>query len=147
MVDSNPNELERDEAALITGFTGQQFTVGPKLRVEPKPWLGAYVTAQGLAFRGTSRLDDRPEKDENRNQLKAAAWAPGFITAAGVEVNPQLSALPVQLSSFLEMGYNWTGALKLTDENIAANGTNEPASMGELTFRGYYVQAGVGIKF
>mgnify|MGYP003335200688 CR=1 FL=1 len=89
----------------------------------------------------------RPSPPAARRKPAAAAWAPGFITAAGVEVNPQLSALPVQLSSFLEMGYNWTGALKLTDENIAANGTNEPASMGELTFRGYYVQAGVGIKF
>jgi len=64
-----------------------------------------------------------------------------------VQLNPQIRRSPVQLSSFLEMGYNWTAALKLTDENIGEHGTNEPASMGELTFRGYYLQAGVGIKF
>ena len=147
MVGSNPSELERDEAALITSFTGQQVTLGPKFQIDPKPWLGTYVTAQGLMFMGTSRLDDDPSTDENRNQLKSFGWAPGFVTAVGFEVNPQISRSPVQFSSFLEMGYNWTAGLELTDKNIDKYGTNEPASMGELSFRGYYMQAGVGIKF
>jgi hypothetical protein len=147
MVGSNPTEIERDEAALITSFTGQQVTFGPKLQIDPKPWLGTYVTAQGLMFMGSSRLDDDPTTDENPNQLKSFGWAPGFVAAAGIEVNPQIKASPVQLSSFLEMGYNWTAAFELSDENIDKYGTNEPASMGELSFRGYYMQAGIGIKF
>jgi len=147
LVESNNDELDRDDAALITGFTGQQVTLGPKFQIDPKPWLGTYITTQGLLFMGTSRLDDDPTTDDNRNQLKAFDWAPGFVAAAGVQLNPQIRRSPVQLSSFLEMGYNWTAALKLTDENIGEHGTNEPASMGELTFRGYYLQAGVGIKF
>jgi len=147
LVESSNEALDRDDAALIAGFTGQQVTFGPKVQLDHTPSFGTYLTAQGLAFMGTSRLDDDPTSDENRNQLKSFGWAPGFVTAVGVAYHPKVDRIPFQPSTFLEMGYNWTAQLELTDENVTQHGTNEPASLGELSFRGFYVQAGLGFQF
>jgi hypothetical protein len=37
--------------------------------------------------------------------------------------------------------------MSFTDRNIRENGTNAPADMGDLAFRGLYVQTGLGIRF
>jgi hypothetical protein len=136
---------ERDEAALVAAFTGQQITLGPKLRVDLKRNLSPYVVGQGLAFIGTSRLDDAPYTDGNPNELQARSWAPGFVAAGGLEYSPRIG--PVRLSTFFELGYNWTAQMGFTDRNIRENGTNAPADMGDLAFRGLYVQTGLGIRF
>ena len=136
----------RDEAALVAAFTGQQITVGPKLRHDfGKRAFSAYAVGQGLAFVGTTRLDDAPSEEGNINELQSRSWAPGFVAATGLEFSPTMGR--VQLSSFFEVGYNWTAQMSFEDDNVRQNGTNAPASMGDLAFRGAYVQVGVGMRF
>ncbi|HCH65124.1 MAG TPA: hypothetical protein DFR83_20135 [Deltaproteobacteria bacterium] len=137
---------EREEAALVAAFTGQQFTVGPKLQLDlGKSAFSTYVVGQGLAFVGTSRLDDAPDEDDNLNQLKARSWAPGFIAAGGLEYSPRVG--PIQLSTFVELGYNWTAQMGFEDDSVRESGTNAPADMGDLAFRGFYMQMGLGVRF
>ena len=136
---------ERDDAALVAAFTGQQVTVGPKLRVDLGRGFSPYVVGQGLAFIGTSRLDDAPGVDGNPNELRARSWAPGFVAAGGLEYSPSIG--PVQLSTFFELGYNWTAQMSFEDANVRENGTNAPAVMGDMAFRGLYVQTGIGVRF
>ena len=145
MVESDRDTPESLEAALVAAFTGQQITLGPKLRMDRRGVFSPYVVAQGMAFIGTSRLDDAPSTEDNVNELRMRGWAPGFVAAGGVEAAPTLG--PVYLTRFLEMGYNWTAQLELRDEAVRENGTNEPALMGDLAFRGFYVQLGLGLRF
>ncbi len=136
---------ERDEAALVATFTGQQITLGPKVRVDLGRGFSPYVVGQGLAFIGTSRLDDDPGVEGNLNELRNRSWAPGFVAAGGVEYSPSIGA--VRLSTFFELGYNWTAQLGFEDESVRERGTNAPADMGDLAFRGVYVQTGIGVRF
>jgi hypothetical protein len=145
LVENSASNLDREEAALVAGFAGQQITIGPKVHYAVKSAISVYAVGQALAFVGTSRLDDDPGADDNINQLTMRGWAPGFVAAGGVELMPKVG--PLKTSTFLEMGYNWTAQLDYSDEAIRENGTNEPAAMGDLAFRGYYVQFGVGVRF
>jgi len=141
----NNGDPDREEAALVAAFIGQQVTFGPKVRFTRSHALSPYLAAKGLAFFGTSRLDDAPEVEDNANELKARGWAPGFVAAGGVEFAPNVGAFTP--TAFMEMGYNWTAQLELRDENIAEHGTNEPALMGDMAFRGFYIQLGMGLRF
>jgi hypothetical protein len=145
LVNSGKDPSDTEEAALVASFAGQQITLGPKLRHDFGPAFSVYAVGQGLAFVGTTRIDDDPTADDNPSELTMRAWAPGFVAAGGVEFAPKIGSVP--LSTFLEMGYNWTAQMDFNDPNIRENGTNEPASMGDLAFRGFYVQLGVGVRF
>ncbi len=145
LVESDQADVEREDAAMVAAFTAQQLTFGPKVRLDLGRALSPYLVGQGLVFIGTSRLDDDPTREGNLNELKARSWAPGFVAAGGMEFSPRVG--PVHFSSFLEMGYNWTAQMNFTDENIREHGTNEPADMGDMAFRGFYVQLGLGVRF
>ena len=145
LVDSDQDETDREDAALIAAFSGQQITFGPKVRVDATRSLSLYAVGQGLAFIGTSRLDDDPTTEDNLNQITMRSWAPGFVAAGGAEFAPKVG--PVNLSTFLELGYNWTAQMAFEDASVREDGTNEPASMGDMAFRGFYLQWGVGVRF
>jgi len=145
MVDNASDTAEHP--TLTASFTGQQVTLGPKFQANPLPWLGTYGTARGLLFFGTTHLDDDPTTDDNPNQLTARARAPGFVAAAGIQVNPVLEQRSVRPSGFFEAGYGWTRPLAFVDDTIQEHSSSAPASMGSLTFRGAYIQAGVGLRF
>lgn len=137
-----------DDPTLMAGFLGQQVTIGPKVMLfkQPDRLVNGYFTAQGLAYFGTLRLDDDFTREDNPNQYVYRGWAPGFVTALGAEAQV-LPRRRVRPTAFLEMGYSLTGQMAFSDENVRDQGRPEPVPLGDLQFRGFYLQSGIGVRF
>lgn len=125
---------EWDAASVSLALTSNTWTVGPKYGVEVFPWLYPYATVQGALLWGTTKLDDDVEDDENMNELRASGLAPGALGALGLEFRALRVDRPVRPAVFAEFGYGWMAPLQQGD-------------LGELTFRGFYANWGLGARF
>ncbi len=146
-VEGADSESTYERPTFVAAFSAQQITLGPKYAYTLTNMLTPYAVAQGLAFVGTSRLDDNADDPENLNQIKGRGTAFGFVTALGAELTTPKDLGGLRPALFLEVGYNWTSELLLVDEAVGQNGTSEPAPLGDLHFRGAFVQSGIGVRF
>ena len=131
-----------------TSMTHHRASLGVKAGLPLKPWLSPYVTAQGVAWFAAARFDDDSGQDESFNELTFRGFAPGGVAALGVQITPVALGSRMALSTHVEAGYGITGNLRFRDDagrDAAAAGA--PIGIGDLDFRGFVINAGVGLSF
>lgn len=115
-------------------LTTNRFSVGPKARVEVFPWFVPYATVQASLLVGSLRLDDDLESDDNLNQIRSNALAPGAVGALGLELIARRSDRMIRPALGFEAGYGWMASLNL-----------DP--VGDMAFRGFYGSWTLGARF
>lgn len=123
-----------EEQDLRMALYTNRFSLGPKLDIQPLTWLHPYATAQATVLWGALKMDDDLQDDENPNQIRENGLAPGGLAALGLDFIPARVDRTVRPAMSLELGYALTVPLELGD-------------LGEIPFRGFYVDWGVGVRF
>jgi len=129
-------------AEIHTAATVDQYSLGGKVIWEARPWLHPYATAQGVLFVGHIRLDDDVMRQDNENQLRFGAVAPGMIGAIGTEVLPFGQGKRVRMAAYLELGYGHAWPMRFRDRD-----QDEPIDVGNITVNGLATRFGVGVRF
>ena len=136
-----------DDSGFGLAFYGNTFAVGPKVRHAVKPWLAPYATAQLMVLHGQIKLDDVTGEDDNANQLRYTSMAPGGMLTAGVDFMPfEVRHGAARLASHLELGYGYVRPLEFSDDSGDDN-SKTATSLGDLSFNGFAVRWGIGVRF
>lgn len=132
--DDDDYYYEYDTSSFNMALTTNRLSVGPKARVEIFPWFVPYATVQASLLVGSLRLDDDLDSDENLNQIRSNALAPGAVGAAGLELIARRSDRLIRPALGFEAGYGWMASLNL-----------DP--VGDMAFRGFYGSWTLGARF
>ncbi|MEL6349394.1 MAG: outer membrane beta-barrel protein [Myxococcota bacterium] len=117
-----------------------QVGLGPKFTVPLKPWLRTYGTVQAMGMLGRMRMDDDPDEDGRRRYWSAT---PGGAAAVGGELVVGDASQGIVPAMHLELGYAYMASMQFSDRSI----DGEPAPIGALDFRGFYLRWGLGVRF
>ena len=120
-------------STFTSAFTGEQFTLGAKVDIEPFPWFRPYVAAQGALLVATARFDEDLSTDDNVTQRRETGLTGGFVASLGLEF-PIAVVDGLAIAPYAEGGYAWYAPVALSD-------------VGSLSFHGFSGRAGVGLRF
>ncbi len=126
---TGPGATEGFDAA----FRGHMIGLGVRGGVDLWSWLNPYANLELRGLQGVVRLDDDPYDDDNPNQITIRGTTVGAVAALGLDIR-----LAVRqgwaISHHLEMGYEVMAPLNLDE-------------IGKLSFRGFHVRSGLGLRF
>lgn len=136
-----------EQGAFQAAYRGHHLLVGPKVDFPVDTWGFPYLTVQGGLFIGQVLLDEDRDDDENINQLKATAFAPGGVAAVGVDIVPlRLPSAQVGFGGHLEAGYAASLDTSYKGELPTGTGLTE-AELARFGLGGLYLRAGIGVYF
>jgi hypothetical protein len=147
-VEASILEMDGDSSEPLSAgmaLVSNQLTVGPRALWRPRPWGALYGSAQFLGSHGRLVVDEDLEEEDNLNQFTDHDFAPGAALTAGMELSPVKIKNRARVATHLEMGYALVGAMDF--EAPSGKDGAEPLSMGGPDFGGFFLRAGVGLRF
>ena len=123
-----------DQQSFRAAFTGHEFLLGAKADLPLARWFRPYALLQAMGVYGVVRLDEDVSTEDNLNQIKEGAFAPGGVAAGGFDIRVPFKEEAYIIATYFEFGYGQILPLRFQD-------------MGDITMGGFAFRWGVGARF